>query len=88
MCEISANTAEEMRDSVKLIQIIMFRQISHAIYHANCISDFSATMTYVYAQLHAVCVTIFSNGSIILTGFKFTELHVLTLAARSYALLF
>ena len=42
MCEISANTAEEMRDSVKLIQIIMFRQISHAIYHANCISDFSS----------------------------------------------
>ena len=26
-------------------------------------------------------------GSIILTGFKFTELHALTLAARSYALL-
>ena len=35
----------------------------------------------------AVRVTIFSNGSIIPTGFKFTELHALTLAARSYALL-
>ena len=36
-----------------------------------------------------VRVTIFSNGSIIPPGFKFTELHVLTLAAqsRSYALL-
>ena len=31
--------------------------------------------------------TIFSNGSIIPPGFKFTELHALTLAARSYALL-
>ena len=31
--------------------------------------------------------TIFSNGSIIPPGFKFTELHTLTLAARSYALL-
>ena len=31
--------------------------------------------------------TIFNNGSIILPGFKFTELHTLTLAARSYALL-
>ena len=28
----------------------------------------------------AVCITIFSNGSIIPTGFKFTELHALTLA--------
>ena len=34
-----------------------------------------------------VCVTLFSNNSIILTGFKFTELHTLTLAALSYALL-
>ena len=32
--------------------------------------------------------TIFSNGSIISPGFKFTELHAFTLAARSYALLF
>ena len=32
-------------------------------------------------------VTIFSNGSIIPTGFKFMELHALTLAARSYVLL-
>ena len=31
--------------------------------------------------------TIYSNGSIIPTGFKFTELHALTLAARSYVLL-
>ena len=31
--------------------------------------------------------TIFSNGSIIPPGFKFTELHALTLAAHSYALL-
>ena len=29
----------------------------------------------------AVRVTIFSNGSIIPTGFKFAELHVFTLAA-------
>ena len=35
----------------------------------------------------AVCITIFSNGSIILTGFKFTKLHALTLVAHSYALL-
>ena len=32
--------------------------------------------------------TIFSNGSIIPPGFKFTELHTLTLAAHSYAFLF
>ena len=31
--------------------------------------------------------TIFSNGSIIPPSFKFTELHALTLATRSYALL-
>ena len=37
--------------------------------------------------LRAVRVTIFSNVSIIPTGFKFTELHALTLAACSYALL-
>ena len=30
----------------------------------------------------AVRVTIFSNGSIIPTGFKFTELRALTLAVR------
>ena len=35
----------------------------------------------------AVRVTTFSNSSIILPGFKFTKLHALTLAARSYALL-
>ena len=43
-------------------------------------------MAYVYVQL-GICVTIFSNSSIILTGFKFTKLHTLTLAVRSYALL-
>ena len=32
-----------------------------------------------------VYVTIFSNGSIVPTGFKFTKLHGLTLATRSYA---
>ena len=40
--------------------------------------------------LHAACtvrVTIFSNGLIIPTGFKFTELCALTLATCSYALL-
>ena len=41
---------------------------------------------YVYAHLR-ICVTIFSNSLIILTGFKFAELHTLTLATRSYALL-
>ena len=35
----------------------------------------------------AVHVIIFSNSSIIPTSFKFTELHALTLAIRSYALL-
>ena len=35
----------------------------------------------------AVNVTIFSNNSIIMTGFKSTYLHALTLAARSSALL-
>ena len=34
-----------------------------------------------------VCVTIFNKGSIIPTVFKFAELHALTLAAHSYALL-
>ena len=36
---------------------------------------------------YAVCVTIFSNSSIISTGFKFVELHTLILAAHSYALM-
>ena len=35
----------------------------------------------------AVHITIFSNGSLIPTGFKFVKLHTLNLAARSYALL-
>ena len=35
----------------------------------------------------AVRATIFSNVSIIPPGFKVTELHALTLAARSHALL-
>ena len=43
-------------------------------------------MAYVYAQLHSMCYY-FSNGLIILTGFKFMQLHAITLAARSYALL-
>ena len=34
-----------------------------------------------------VRVTMFSNGLIIPTGFKFTELHVLTQVTCSYALL-
>ena len=42
-----------------------------------------ATTAYVYALL-CIRVTIFSNGSIIPTGFKLTELHTLTLAAHSY----
>ena len=37
---------------------------------------------------YAVCVAIFSNGSIIPTGFKFMELHTLTLSTRFYALLY
>ena len=44
------------------------------------------TTAYVYVQL-CIHVTIFSNGSIIPTSFKFTELHALTLATHSYALL-
>ena len=42
--------------------------------------------TAQYMLLFLVMVTIFSNGSIIPTSFKFMELHTLTLAARSYAL--
>ena len=42
-------------------------------------------MAYVYVQLH-IHINVFSNGSMP-TGFKFTELHALTLAACSYALL-
>ena len=45
-----------------------------------------ATTAYVYVLLH-ICVTIFSNDSIIPTGFKFTELHALTVATSFYALL-
>ena len=43
-------------------------------------------MAYAYVLL-CIRVTIFSNGSIIPTSFKCTQLHTLTLAARSYALL-
>ena len=39
------------------------------------------------ARSCAVRVTIFSNGSIIPSGFKFMKLHALTLAARFYVLL-
>ena len=42
-------------------------------------------MAFVYAQVHSTCYY-FYYGSIIPTGFKFTELHALTLATRSYAL--
>ena len=45
-----------------------------------------ATTAYVYMLLRIVLL-FFSNGSIIPPGFKFTELHALTLAARSYVLL-
>jgi len=44
-----------------------------------------ATLAYVYVQLCSMCY--YWYGSIIPTGFKFTELHALTLAACSYALL-
>ena len=46
-----------------------------------------AAMRYTKPRTHAQYVYYFSNGSIIPSGFKFTELHTLTLAARSYALL-
>ena len=46
-----------------------------------------ATTAYIFVMLH-IHVPIFCNSSIIPTGFKFTELHALTLAAHSYALLF
>ena len=45
-----------------------------------------ATKSYVYAQLR-IRVTIFSTGSKFQLVSNFTELHTLTLAARSYALL-
>ena len=38
-------------------------------------------MAYVCVLLR-IHVTIFSNGSIILTSFKFTELHTLTLGTQ------
>ena len=43
-------------------------------------------MAYVYAAC-AVCVTIFSTGGKFRPVSTFMELHTLTLAARSYALL-
>ena len=45
-----------------------------------------ATMPYVYAAC-PVCVTIFSSGGKFRPVPNFTELHALTLAAHSYALL-
>ena len=42
-----------------------------------------ATMAYVYVQLCSMCYY-FYYDPIILTGFKFTELHTLTLAACFY----
>ena len=46
--------------------------------HGTCL----AIMAYVYAQLRSTCYY-FQYGSIIPTGFKFTELHALTIANRS-----
>ena len=43
-----------------------------------------STMAYVHMQLH---VTIFSTGGKFQQGSNFTELHALTQAAHSYALL-
>ena len=37
--------------------------------------------------VHYVSLFLCSNSSVILTGFKFTELHTLTLTACSYVLL-
>ena len=45
-----------------------------------------ATMAYAYAAC-AVRVTIFSTGGKFRLVSNFTDLHALTLAARSYALL-
>ena len=45
-----------------------------------------ATMPYVYAAC-PVCITIFSTGGKFRPVPNFTELHALTLAAHSYALL-
>ena len=52
-------------------------------------ADSAVAMSSWLVAMRYVCstFTIFSNGSIILPGFKFTELHALTLVARSYALL-
>ena len=44
-------------------------------------------MAYVYAQLYAVCVTIFGTGGKLQLVSNLKELHTLTQAARSYALL-
>ena len=54
---------------------------------AVAMSSRLVTMHYAKPRTHAQHIYYFSNGSIILPGFKFTELHALTLAARSYALL-
>ena len=42
-----------------------------------------ARTAYVHAQM-CICVTIFSYGSIIQTGFKVTELHALIQVTHSY----
>ena len=64
----------EAHSSGKIIQLLL--KIEYPV----------ATTVYVYMELR-IRATIFSNGSIIPTGFKFTESHALTLTAHSYALL-
>ena len=54
---------------------------------AVAMSSRLVAMHYAKPTTRAQYIYYFSNGSIILPGFKFTELHALTLAARSYALL-
>ena len=49
-------------------------------------ADFTIAMLSQLVAMRST-FTIFSNGSIIPPGFKFTELNALTLAAHSYALL-
>ena len=70
-------TPIEAHSLVKIIELLL--KIEHTV-HAQ-------QQWLMSTHSCAVCVTIFSNSSIIQTGFKFTELHALTLAARSYALL-
>ena len=57
----------EAHSSGKIIQLLL--KIEYPV----------ATTVYVYMELR-IRATIFSNGSIIPTGFKFTESHALTLS--------